>query len=361
MRLYLKQLPAIQAIRRPAVLAAATRKTVSPAAVVIAGFLMVLLPALIPTFYVTLLTRMMYFGILASSLNLLVGHLGLVSFGHAGLYAAGAYGLAILLDDTSLPFWLAFMGGAAIAAAVAALMAVFVVRVRGQIYFALLTLAFAQLIFVLAEQLIDFTGGSNGLLIARRMPHILSEPRNQYYLAFASLGLTTAAIWAVVHSPFGAVAHAIREDPPRAAGLGINVALVRVWMFTISGLFAGLAGMAAAVTTGGAFPEFAFWLTSGEGLVMVILRGIGYLLGPLIGAAALVGLEHVTVRYLGNWPLYLGIVLILTVLLFPYGLVGSLLAARQVLGRQLWLLRQAFGRGARLGGQPGEARDGEPR
>jgi branched-chain amino acid transport system permease protein len=203
-------------------------------------------------------------------------------------------------------------------------MAAFLVRVRGQIYYALLTLAFAQLIFVLTEQLIGLTGGSNGLLISRYLPHALVESRNHYYLALTCLALSTGAIWALLRSPFGLVIHAVRDDPPRAAGLGINVDLVRAVVFILSGLLAGVAGTLAAVATGGAFPEFAFWLTSGEALVMVVLGGTGTLFGPPIGAAALVVFEHVTVRYLKNWPLYLGCLLIITVLLFPRGLAGAL-------------------------------------
>lgn len=276
-------------------------------------------PAYLSASAVTLLTRFLYFGILAMSLNLLVGWLGLVSFGHAAPFAMGAYGTAIVLRDTDAGIVVAATVGLVVATAGSLIIGVFVTRVSGEIFFALLTLAFAQIVYVLIQQLRWLTGGDDGIVV-RLGDTFLATRQARYFTTLLVHLLVLASLWWIQQSAFGRMLRAVREDPVRCEALGLPVTRIRVTSFVASGAIAGVAGILAAFSSGGAFPEFAFWLTSGEALVMILIGGMGHLLGPSVGAAVLIGAQHWAVRLLENWPLYLGLLLVLMVLLFPQGM-----------------------------------------
>jgi branched-chain amino acid transport system permease protein len=280
--------------------------------------------ALIPVFSggyaLVLLTDVLVFALFGVSLHFLLGAGGMVSFGHAAYFGLGAYGAALLVLRAGLPMELALILGPLAAAAGAALFGWFCVRLSG-IYLAMLTLAFAQIVWSIAFQWDGVTGGSNGLV--GLWPASWLGSRGAYYgatLVLCALGI--AALWRIVASPFGHALRGTRDSPLRAEAIGIDVRAQQWTAFIVAGSFAGLAGSLYAFSKGSISPETLSVPRSVDGLVMVLLGGVQSLAGPVWGAALFTWLEDSVSREIAYWRAAIGVVILLLVLAFPQGIAG---------------------------------------
>ncbi len=261
----------------------------------------------------------------AVALDLLLGYTGLLSFGHAAFWGSSAYATGIIAIETGMPFFVAVLGGAVVAALIALPIAMLSVRRTG-IYFAMVTLAFAQLIYFIANQWRSVTGGENGLqgIPREAFGFDLSDSFYFYYAAVPLILLGLLVAWRVVHSPFGRVMVAIRENPARARALGYPVDRYKVLVFVVSAFLAGIAGGVYAIGHGFASLQEVYWTTSGKAVVMNILGGMGTLWGPVLGAAIIVVLEdYLATAGIDAVGAVTGGIFVLTVLLFRRGIWGT--------------------------------------
>ena len=279
-------------------------------------------PPLLPTFYVWVLVEVLAFALFASSLHLLMGSGGMVSFGHAAVFGLGAYGAALLMQRAGAPMPLAFAAAPAVAAVGAAVIGFFCVRLSS-IYFAMLTLAFAQIVYAIVHQWYDVTGGDNGLL-GIWPSRWLADPLRYYYVALAACAGGIALLGAVGRAPFGLTLRAIRDHARRAEASGIDVRAHQWVAFVVAGFFGGLAGATFVFLKGSVFPTYVSVPMSVEPLVMVLLGGVHAFAGAPVGAATYKLLDTVVTRYTEYWQLVLGTILALLVLAFPRGILGVL-------------------------------------
>ena len=293
-----------------------------PAWLAAAGLALLALPLLLPTFWLWMAVEIFAFALFAASLHLLMGLGGMVSFGHAAYFGLGAYGAALLLRWAGWPMPLAFLAAPVVAAAAAAVFGYFSVRLTS-IYFAMLTLAFAQIVFAVVHQWDDVTGGDNGVLSVWPPPW-LKSPMRYYYWALVFSGAGVVLLRLVAASPFGLALRAVRDHARRAEAVGINIRALQWTAFVVAGFFAGLAGAIFVFLKGSVFPVYTETPMSVQPLVMVLLGGIGAPAGPLIGAAAYKLLDTVITRYTDYWQAGLGGILIALVLAFPRGIAGVL-------------------------------------
>lgn len=276
-------------------------------------------------FYLTQYGRIMIYAIAASGLNLLIGYVGLVSFGHALFLGLGAYAVGILDFHGVSNGWLqlaAAIGGAAVVALVTGLI---VLRTRGM-GFIMITLAFAQMFFFLGISLKQY-GGDDGIRLAsaaRLAPFDLADARTLYYLILAVLMLVLFASWRLVHSRLGHVLRGIRSNERRIRALGYPVGRFKLWAWIVSAVVTAIGGFLLAQLTSYASPTYAAWSISGELIVIVMLGGIGTVLGPLVGATALLLIEEWLASWTVHWMAPLGIGIVLVVLIARQGLYGAL-------------------------------------
>ncbi len=258
----------------------------------------------------------------AASLHFIMGPGGMHSFGHAAYFGLGAYGAALALKALGLPMEAALVVAPLLALAGAALFGWFAVRLSG-VYLAMLTLAFAQIVWALVFQWDEVTGGSNGLVGV--WPSARFASKTSYYLL--TLALVAIGLWclrAILFSPFGYAMRAARDSPLRAEAAGIDVVRVQWTAFMVAGFFGGLAGSLFAFAKGTISPETIAVGRSIDGLVMVLLGGIQTLAGPVVGAALFTWLQDSIIRATDYWRAVLGATILLLVLAFPQGVVGAL-------------------------------------
>ena len=282
---------------------------------------LVVVPPFLPIFHVWLLIEMLAFTLFAASLYLLMGG-GMVSFGHAAYFGLGAYGAAILMKQAGLPMPAAFLAAPFVAALVGVVFGYFCVRLSS-IYFAMLTLAFAQIVYAVVHQWDELTGGDNGLLSVWPPPW-LASPIRYYYVALVAGVVGLAALRRVMVSPFGLILRAARDHPRRAEAVGVNLRVHRLVAFVVAAFFAGLGGAVFVFLKGSVFPPYVDAPMSVQPLVMVLLGGVGSFAGPPLGAVAYKLLDTVITRYTEYWQALLGGILIVLVLAFPRGLVAVL-------------------------------------
>jgi len=269
----------------------------------------------------------------AVSLNLLLGTTGLVSFGHVAYFGVGAYVCGILMKTYSVPFIIAFPASGLGAALFALVSGYFCVRLI-KLYFAMLTLAFSQIIWAIAYKWNDVTGGDQGLPEIpfpnfdwlNHVPWLgdLKTSDQFYLLTVVLIAVSLAIIHRIVRSPFGRVLTTIRDNPERAAFIGVNVKLYQLAAFVVAGTFAGLAGALYGIFSRGVFADYVFWSKSAEVMIMTILGGMNYFWGPPIGAFALVWLNQEITDYTQYWPFFLGAILLLLLFGFPGGILGGI-------------------------------------
>ena len=298
------------------------------------GLLLVVLavaPLVLPPFFLQLLTEIAIVGLFATAFNLLMGFGGMVSFGHAAYFALGAYTAALLVKRVGLPLLVALPVAPIVAAAGALLFGFFIVRLS-HTYFAMLSLAFAQIVFTVIFKWKTLTGGDDGLLDVWP-PSLLKSPAAYYYFTLVIVGLSILALHAIVDSPFGYALKAVRENPRRARYIGIDVRRHQLAAFVISGAFSGLAGGLFAFYNGSVFPDFAYFTKSFEPLVVALLGGVQSFFGPLAGAFGFKLLEWLISRqWPVYWPLFLGGIVVVVIIVLPSGFVG-------LLGGRVWRSR----------------------
>ena len=278
------------------------------------------------------------FAIFATSLNLLVGYTGMVSFGHGLFFGLGAYSFALLMQKTGSSIPVAFALMVLINALVAAAVGAICVRLK-EIYFSFLTLAFQMLLYSMIIAWTAVTGGDQGLTGGIPRPPFLGirldEPRHLYLFCCALLVISLFVMWHVVRSPFGYTLRMIRDNPRRAGFLGIQVWRIRVLVFIIAGVFAGVGGMLISLFVSSAYPDFAYWTISGEAVFMIMLGGIGVFFGPLVGTVLLLMLNDLITRVTQHYSLVLGVVILVFALGLRKGLLGFAVQAwtRRMAGR----------------------------
>ncbi|MFZ5680055.1 MAG: branched-chain amino acid ABC transporter permease [Bradyrhizobiaceae bacterium] len=288
--------------------------------------LAIALPFVAPTYYVQFISKALIMGILAMSLNLVVGYGGLVSLCHAAFFGIAGYVLALAspkYDPASL--WWTLPLAVAASAAAAAVIGSLALRTRG-IYFIMVTLAFGEMLFFLFHDS-KFAGGSDGAFIYNKPSMMLGnitlldleKPLTYYFVVLAVLVAVIALLTMIVRSPFGHALAAARDNERRARALGFPVFRVRLTAFVISGAIAGIAGYFAAAQFGFVAPQMLGWHLSATVLVMVLIGGQRSVVGPLAGALVLIGLEEVLKATTEHWKLAEGLIVILIVLMLPNG------------------------------------------
>jgi len=282
-------------------------------------------------FYISFATRVLIYAMAAASLNLVLGYGGMVSFGHAAFFGAGAYIVGILTAEGVSSAWIAWPAAVAVAALAALVIGALSLRTRG-VYFIMITLAFAQMMYYIFVSMQTY-GGDDGLPLKRRSSLGFGiDLRNElvwYYLVLALLAAVLYFLHRLVHARFGRVIEAIRENETRAAAIGYPVYRYKLACFVISGAIAGFAGALIANQTSYVSPAILHWVQSGTLMIMVILGGVGRFWGGPVGAAVLLTLEEVFSgsRLLGDyalhWQLPVGVILLAVVLFAPRGITGA--------------------------------------
>ena len=295
------------------------------------GFAILLAAPFIGLYPIFMMTALCY-AIFACAFNLLLGFTGLLSFGHAAYLGAAAYATGWLVRSAGWSPELGVLAGTAIAAACGLVIGLIAIRRQG-IYFAMITLAMAQMIYFVFLQA-PFTGGEDGLQGVPRgklfgfVP--LTDDRVMYYVVLAVFVAVFLFILRVVHSPYGQVLKAIRENEPRAVSLGYDVDRYKLLAFVLSTALAGLAGSMKTLVVGFAALTDAHWSLSGEVVLMTLLGGLGTFAGPVLGAFTIIGLQNFLADRVGSWiNVIIGVIFVVCVVAFRRGFVGELLAWRQ--------------------------------
>jgi branched-chain amino acid transport system permease protein len=277
-------------------------------------------PLLGSDYLVDLATQIVIYVLFALSLNVLIGFSGNVSFGHAAYFAIGGYACAILLTTYDWPLVLAFPAAVVLSGLAAAAIGYFCVKLT-DIYFAMLTLAFAMFVWGIAFKWREVTGGDDGF-VGIDKPEFLTSRVPYFYFALVVVTLSTAALWVICHSAFGRTLVAVRENRVRAGFVGVDTRQVRHVAFIVAGSFAGIAGALFALYNNGMYTETAFWTESARVLIMVLLGGMYSFFGPALGAAVLYFLQVATGQYTEYWPTVLGVILLVILMFVPEGIVG---------------------------------------
>jgi branched-chain amino acid transport system permease protein len=316
--------------------------------------LLLLVPLFAGRFYQYLLTQIFIASLMAIAFNLLLGTTGLLSFGQAAFFGVGAYTVGLLLSKGGFGTLTALALAPVVAGVVAGIIGIFCVRLSG-VHFAMLTLAFGQLIFTVVYKWYGLTGGDNGIqgIPVRPIPLgglgtlNLGTTRAMFYFVLAVVWVTVELLRRIRSSPFGATLKAIRENGQRASFLGLNFRLYQWTAFVVAGAFTGLAGGLFALMEKSISPEIIHWSKSAEPVFMSIIGGIYTFAGPAVGAVVYVILNSYLVAWTEKWALVLGLVLLTLVLLLPGGVVGFVNEkARETFGKLRWIRKWSFSKSA---------------
>ena len=293
--------------------------------------LLIVAPLVLPEFWRRFLTEILIWGLLAMSSDLLIGYTGMISFGHSAFFGLGMYGAAAALLIVSPPnLWLAILFGLAGAAGAALFVAYFSTRLR-DIYFAITTLIFSQIFYVIIFTWTSVTGGENGLIFTRphfTIPFLYDTRFTSTIMHWFVLAVVTASylmLRRVTQSPFGMVLQSIRENESRTRAIGYPVERYKIVSVMLSGLFAGLAGVLYAIQNEFAAPDFVYFITSGDTVIFNVMGGIGTLVGPIVGAGFFQLLRELMSRIFGDQFPYLvplGFIFIAMIIFLPQGLLG---------------------------------------
>ncbi len=280
--------------------------------------------------YPVFVMKVLCFALFAVAFNLLLGYGGLLSFGHAAYFGMASYVSAYTAKQWALTPELAILLGTAVAALLGTVFGALAIRRQG-IYFAMITLALAQMVYFFSLQTPRFTGGEDGIQAVPRGKFLglvsLADDRALYWLVAAIFLGGVLMIYRIIHSPFGQVCKAIRDNEPRAISLGYRANRYKLMVFVLSATFAGLAGATKAIVFQLASLTDVYWTMSGEVVLMTLVGGLGTVFGPLVGAAVIVAMQNYLAS-LGSWVLVVqGVIFVACVLLFREGIVGVIAKA----------------------------------
>ena len=301
------------------------------------AIILILYPKLFGIYYTNLFLTFAIFAVYSVSFNLLLGFTGLFSFGHAMFFGVGGYGTALALKHIpGLPLWAAVLAGMLAAAVFALILCPIVIRVSGAA-FAMLHLAFGQLMFVMALKLRGLTGGEDGIggfpIPPLNIPGLFSidmkSPENFYYFALLVLGVSLGIMWFFIKTPFGQVIVGIRDNVKRVEYLGYKVPQSKAVVYTVSGAFAGVAGSIFALFQNLISASALGILTSFAPIVNTLVGGMGSFFGPIWGSAIMEILLEITTRYTERVELVQGLILILIIMFFPRGFIGLIQLLKQ--------------------------------
>jgi branched-chain amino acid transport system permease protein len=302
--------------------------------------LLAALPRFVDPYQTILLTYGLALAIAARGFNLLLGYTGLLSFGHSAYFGVGAYAVAFMVKYLHVQSMELFVLGAVAATVLVTALFGFVCVRYTRIFFSILTLALSQVLWSLAFKFYGVTGGTDGLRVPT--PKLLGMTvgpdqdktlflaHRYYYYVLAVFALCVAAMWLVVHSPFGKALQAIRDNETRARFIGLQIRRYRLVAFLVSGVFTGIAGALWVPLNELTTPDILHWTFSGEIVFMTVLGGFRNFTGPIVGAVVFNYLKTYAVGVTVYWQAFLGIVLVVLVMLLPTGIVGTvrLVAAR---------------------------------
>ena len=283
---------------------------------------LLVLPPVLPRYYLYLLASIFVTALLATSLNFILGFGGLLQLHHAVFFGVGAYTFSIILEKTSLPFLVAVIAGPLAAALISLAIGWLCVRSRG-LYFGMLSLALGQLVWAVIFRWSSLTGGDDGLH-GIPIPEVFNSLKTTYYVALVVLAVCLAVLYLMLKSPFGLILMATRDNPVRSESVGINIRRHRLAAFVIAGFFAGIAGVLFVMVEKSVSPSILSWSKSAEIMIMCLLGGLTTFYGPALGAGIIVFLSMKVGTYTEYWLLVLGIILLVLVLVLPQGILGFL-------------------------------------
>jgi branched-chain amino acid transport system permease protein len=292
--------------------------------------ILLLAPQFLSRFYIYLLALIFVTGLLATSLNLVLGYGGMYQFHHAVFYGVGGYTAALMLTKTSLTSWWAFVVAPVVAALVGLIMGLVCVRLS-KLYFGMLQISLGSLIWAIVYRWYSFTGGDDGIH-GIPVPSAISSTNGAYYFSLIITAACLILMSLIIHSPFGRLFQAIRDNPERSEAVGIHVKRHQLIGLVIAAFFAGVAGFLFVAVEGSVFPDLMFWTLSLEVLIMCLLGGWFTFLGPMLGAAIVVTLRTFVGIYTEYWTLILGIMLMLLILFLPEGVLGFFLERTKTRG-----------------------------
>ncbi|MFP5213079.1 MAG: branched-chain amino acid ABC transporter permease [Acidobacteriota bacterium] len=281
------------------------------------------LPQVLPRFYVYFFALILTTGLLASSLNLVLGYGGMYQFHHAVFYGMGAYTLALMITRANAPFWVSFLAAPFVSALLGLVMGLICVRLS-KLYFGMLQISLGSLVWAVVFRWYSFTGGGDGIH-GIPLPDAIGTSRGAYYFTLAVVALCLFAMHRIVNSPFGKIFQAIRDNPGRSEAIGVNVRRHQLMGLVIAAFFAGIAGPLYVVIEGSVVPDLMFWTLSLEILIMCLLGGWYTFLGPMFGAAVVLGLRTFAGMYTEHWTLILGIILLILIFCLPEGVFGFIM------------------------------------
>ena len=258
--------------------------------------------------------------LLALSFNLLFGYMGQLSFGQAAFYGLGGYAVALLMTKVQFNFWLSIVAGILVASLIGLLVGYFCVRLRG-IYFAVLTLAFGQLIFFIVFKWHDFTGGDDGIQ-GVFPPEYLKSPVAYYYFILLVFLAAAFVLWKIIHSPFGQTIKSMRENSERTEFLGIHIAKYQLITFVIAAALAGLAGAIWVPFYRSVAPSYLTWIKSGEPVMAAILGGPSLFFGPVLGMFIMTFFHAWVLGFTIYWPVVMGALILFIIFFLPGGILG---------------------------------------
>jgi len=286
-----------------------------------AGIIFLLaLPLIFPRFYVYIASLILLYGLLATSLNFVLGFGGIYQFHHCVFYGAGAYGAALMLTKTGYSPWVGFIVGPLVAALLSLILGLICIRLS-KLYFGMLQISLGSLVWAVIYRWYSLTGGDDGIH-GLPVPEIISSAKGAYYFALIVTALCFFIIFKMLKSPFGSVLQGIRDNPIRSEMIGVNVKRHQLAALVISGFFAGVAGVLFVVVDTTVFPDMLFWTLSMEVMIMCLLGGWFTFMGPILGAAVIVLLRTFISTYTVYWAMFLGIVLMIIIFFLPNGVLG---------------------------------------
>jgi branched-chain amino acid transport system permease protein len=286
------------------------------------------LPRFVPQFWVNIIAEILIWGLFASSANLLLGYTGLLSFGQSLYFGFGAYGVALGITKLGLGILPAFGLGVVVATLVAVVAGFLAVRLTWH-YFAIITVVFSLIFYLVAVGWKSLTGGDDGLSFP--LPPVanfgdteltLLDPTFQYFFVLAIVSLCFLLQWLLLRSPLGVAFTAVRENATRAGLIGLNPYLIRLTSFVVAGFLAGTAGALFALYSRYASAQYMYWTVSGDAVIWTIIGGTGTLFGPVIGAALLILIREELSIYWEHYLILVGVIVILVVTFAPKGAVG---------------------------------------